>query len=120
MEERKKNRKLNIKILKRKRDRYVFTDKKHPDKGIMSFVFGVLSVCTICYSIFLSYKNGGEAKGSYGAAVLLCLIYSLVGLVLGIISRMEKDIFKLFPTAGIVLNVVALLCIGVLLYLAFV
>ena len=119
MEERKKKRKLNIKILKRKRDRYVFTDKKHPEKGIMSFVLGVISVCSICYSVYMSYKNGGEALGSYGAAVMLCMIYSVAGLILGIISRLEKDIFKFFPNAGITLNGISLLCMGILLYLAF-
>ena len=118
MEERKKSHKLN-KILKKRRERYVFTDKKHPDKGVMSSVLGLISVLSICYAIFLSYENGGVAEDNYGLAIFLCFIYSVVGLILGIIARFEKDIFKFFPNAGIILNAVSLLCMGILLFLAF-
>ena len=119
MEERKKKRKFNIKLSKLRRERYVFTDKKHPEKGIMSIVLGAISVCTIACAIFFSYKNAGQAKPSYGAAVFLCVIYSLAGLVLGIMSRLERDIFKLFPNAGIILNSLSLIGMGILFYLAF-
>ena len=119
VEEKKKRKKLNMKLLKR-RERYVFTDKKHPERGIMSTVLGALSVFTIIYAVYLSFLNGGQALDKYAVAVLLCVIYSISGIVLGIMSEMERDIFKLFPNLGIVLNVVALIGIGTLLALAFV
>ncbi len=119
MEEQRKKRKFKIKLFKRRRERYVFTDKKHPEKGIMSFVLGVISVCTIALAVYFSYKNGGQALARYAMAVLFCLFYSLAGLILGIISRFERDIFKLFPNLGIALNALSLIAIGILLYLAF-
>ncbi|WP_026660838.1 DUF6142 family protein [Butyrivibrio sp. AC2005] len=119
MEERKKRRKLNIKFPGRGHGRYVFTDKKHPEKGVLSAALGLISVVTIIYAVFLSYKNGGEAEGKYAVAVMICLVYSIAGLVLGIMSRMEKDIFRLFPTLGIILNVLSLIWVGLLLYFSF-
>ena len=116
MEERKKRKKFNIKLPSPRRGRYVFTDKKHPEKGIFSTVLGALSVATIVYAVLLSFRNGGEAQAKYGVAVLICTIYSVAGLVLGIMSRMERDIFKLFPNLGIILNVLSLIWVGLLLY----
>ncbi len=97
----------------------MFTDKKHPEKGVMSTALGALSIFSIIYSIYLSFLNGGQAEAKYAAAVIFCLIYSVAGLVLGIMSRMERDIFLLFPNLGIILNILALLGIGTLLILAF-
>lgn len=119
MEERKKRRKLNLRFPVRGHERYVFTDKKHPEKGILSSVLGLISVSTIAYAVYLSYRNGGQAEARYAVAVMICLVYSIAGLVLGILSRMEKDIFRLFPTLGIVLNVLSLIWVGLLLYFSF-
>ncbi len=125
MEERRRKRKfninlnLNIKLPKSKHDRYVFTDKKHPEKGVMSAALGAISIFTIVYSVYLSFLNGGQAEGKYAAAVIFCMIYSVAGLILGIVSRMERDIFKFFPDLGIVLNTLALIGMGILLLLAF-
>ena len=114
-----KNKKFNIRLPKRRRERYVFTDKKHPEKGVMSAALGALSLFTVFYSVYLSFLNGGQAQTRYAAAVIFGMIYSIAGLVLGIISRMERDIFLLFPNLGIVLNSLALIAMGTLLFLAF-
>ena len=116
MEERRKRRKLNIKLPVRGHGRYVFTDKKHPEKGVLSAALGLISVVSICLAVFKSYENGGQAEPRYGVAVMFCLLYSIAGLVLGIMSRMEKDIFRLFPNLGIILNVLSLIWVGLLLY----
>ncbi len=127
MEEKRRRRlpkfKLNlnykIKLPGRKRERYVFTDKKHPEKGIMSSALGALSLFTIFYSVYLSFLNGGQAQPKYAAAVIFCLIYSVAGLILGIISRTERDIFLFFPKLGIFLNALSIIGTGTLLVLAF-
>ena len=43
---------------------------------------------------------------------LLCLIFSAVGLVFGIMAKLEEDKFYLFAWIGIVLNALTLLGIG--------
>ncbi len=55
----------------------------------------------------------------YGMVVLLSVIYAMTGMLLGVKSLLEKDIFKLFPIMGIVLNVLAVLAGGFILYLGY-
>ncbi len=103
-----------------RRERYMFTDNKHPDKGIMSFILGVISVASFAAAAYFTFKNGGQAQANYAFAVILAGIYSIAGLVLGIISRFEKDIYKLFPNLGIALNIIGLLCFIGIIYLAII
>jgi hypothetical protein len=95
---------------------YIFTDKKNPRNGIMSAILGVIAVASICIAIDLTYRNKGQALIQYGAAVFLALIYSIVGLILGIRSLREPDIFRLFPILGIIFNAIAILADGAILY----
>ncbi|MBP3196526.1 MAG: hypothetical protein J6N21_05925 [Butyrivibrio sp.] len=91
------------------RDRYMFTDNRHPEKGVMSAILGCISVTAMTLAVVFTYNDGGQAKLQYAAAVLLAAIFSVVGLVLGIMSRFEKDIFKIFPNIGIILNSMAVI-----------
>ena len=99
------------------RERYMFTDNRHPEKGIMSAVLGALSVITLSLAVLFSYQNGGQALVQYAAAAFVAAIFSCIGLVLGIRSRFEKDIFKFFPNIGIVLNFLSVAFIVFLLIL---
>ena len=108
---------LKIKKLEPVRDRYMFTDNRHPEKGIMSTVLGVLSVAALVLSVYYSYINGGQAIMRYAAAAFVAAIFSCIGLVLGIMSRLEKDIFKLFPNIGIILNLLAFIFVVFILVL---
>jgi len=38
----------------------------------------------------------------------LATIFSVVGLILGILTAQEKEMFQLFPILGILLNLIAL------------
>jgi hypothetical protein len=82
----------------------------------MSFILGLIAVSSICIAVDLTYKNSGQALMQYGAAVLLALIYSVIGLVLGIRSLKEQDIFRLFPILGIIFNALAIIAVGAILY----
>lgn len=95
---------------------YIFTAKKHPEKGIMSTILGVISIVSVAAAVYLSFTKKGSAVAQYGAAVLLVTVFSLVGIVLGILSGMEKDRYRLFPFLGIGLNFVALAMISIILY----
>lgn len=108
---------IKLKKLDPARDRYMFTDNRHPEKGIMSAVLGALSVFTLTLSVLLSYRNGGQALVQYAAAAFVAAIFSCLGLILGIMSRFERDIFKLFPNLGIILNLLSVLFIIFLLIL---
>ncbi len=79
------------------RQGYIFTDKKNPKWGIMSTILGLVAGAAICLAVHRTYLDGGAARMQYGAVVLLALFYAAAGLVLGIRSLMEKDIFRFFP-----------------------
>jgi hypothetical protein len=100
----KKKFRFRIKKLEPVRDHFMFTDNRHPEKGIMSTILGVISVAALGTAIAFTYRDGGQAQVKYAAAAFVAAIFSVAGLVLGIMSRFEKDIFKLFPNTGIILN----------------
>lgn len=95
---------------------YIFTNKDHPKRGIMSSILGILSIVTFITAVYLSYRGGGTSSARYGAAGLLAVVFMVIGLGLGIRSFMEKDRFKLFPCLGIVLNIIAFLILSLILY----
>lgn len=99
-----------------KKNSYMFTNKEHTQKGIMSTILGVISLATLAYAVFMSYRRVGDVPGQYGAAALLVMIYAFVGIVLGLVSKTERDKFYLFTYLGIILNVLALAVISVILY----
>ena len=47
---------------------------------------------------------------------MLVMIFAFVGIILGVVSKTDKDKFYLFSYIGIVLNVLVLVVISVILY----
>ena len=74
----------------------------------MSSVLGVLSLASIVLAVYGTFQNQGEALVKYGAAVLFALLFSLAGLVLGILSRMVQDRFYFFSYL-VLLNILKLI-----------
>lgn len=99
-----------------KKNSYMFTNKEHTQKGIMSTILGVISLATLGYAVFMSYRREGDVPLQYGAAAMLVMIFAFVGIVLGLASKTERDKFYLFTYVGILLNVLALAVISVILY----
>lgn len=99
-----------------KKNSYMFTNKQHTQKGIMSTILGVISLATLAYAIIMSYLKAGNIPRQYGAAALLVMIFAFVGIVLGVFSKTERDKFYLFTYIGIALNVLVLIVISVILY----
>ncbi len=100
--------------------RYIFTDNKHPVRGVFSAFLGILSLVAIYMAVRRAAFAGGVADGRDTMTVILAGIYALAGLVLGIMSRREKDIFKLFPNLGIISNVLAIIIVASFLYLSWI
>jgi len=111
---------FRIKKLQPVRDRYMFTDNRHPEKGIMSAVLGATSVGALIAAVWFTYRDGGQAQVKYAAAALVAAVFSVVGLILGIMSRFERDIFKLFPNTGIALNLISIIFVICILVLGFI
>ena len=97
---------------------YMFTNRRHSRKAIMSTVFGVLCTASMIIVIFLSYSSSGNIPIGYGFTGLFATILSLNGLILGIFSVRETDRFKLFGWLGILFNGASLGMISGILYAA--
>lgn len=95
---------------------YMFTDKSNPQRGIMSTILGILSDGAIGLTVFSSFMNQGVMNPRHGMTIIMSLIFGIVGLVLGILSRMEEDKFYFFPVLGMILNTIAILATGFILY----
>lgn len=83
----------------------------------MSTILGIISTVSLGIVIYLTYKREGEAATGYGVTGLFAALFSLVGLVLGIITAKDKEYYRLFPWLGIVLNIIALGIVGLILFL---
>ena len=82
----------------------------------MSTILGIISLVSLGIVTYLSYSRGGVMHG-YGVTGVLATIYSLIGLILGILTLRDKDIYRFFPVLGTILNVISLGGISFLLYL---
>lgn len=102
--------------MKKNKANYKFTNKEHPKRGIVSTILGIISLVAIVTAVYLTFCNKGTAFSGYGAGIFLALLFSLTGLTCGILSRMERDMYYIFPTIGIVTNSLALSAISFMLY----
>ena len=97
---------------------YMFTNRRHSEKAIMSTVFGVLCTVSLVIVVVLSYSRSGDVPAGYGFTGLFAAILSLVGMLLGVLALREADRFKLFGWLGILLNGVSLGAVSGILYAA--
>ncbi|MCI5584479.1 MAG: DUF6142 family protein [Lachnospiraceae bacterium] len=99
-----------------KKKNYMFTNKKHSSRGIMSAILGTISLVSLGLAVFQTYQVKGEAGGNMGTVGFVATCFSITGLTLGILSKTEADRFRLFPYLGIVLNLLALMATSTILY----
>lgn len=95
---------------------YIFTNKKHSKRGIMSTILGIISMISIIAAIYITFLQKGVAAFNYGIAVLLSALFALAGLWLGVRARMEKDRFYIFAYVGIAFNLITVAAVGFILY----
>lgn len=101
-----------------KKHKFIFTNKKTSQRAIMATILGVISCASLGIVVYLTYLKGGEALAGYGVTGLLATIFSMTGLILGIVTVREKNYYRLFPVLAIILNLVALGFISLILYMA--
>lgn len=99
-----------------RKNSYIFTNKEHSKKGIMSTILGVISLAALAYAIIMSYQRAGDIPLQYGAVAMLVMIFAFAGIILGVIAKSEKDKYYLFTYLGIGLNVLVLAAISIILY----
>ncbi|MBQ8326778.1 MAG: hypothetical protein IJX86_06860 [Lachnospiraceae bacterium] len=101
---------------KTEKSSYIFTNKKHPETGIMSSVLGVIAIVSIIITLVLTFHRKGEALMQYGTVLFLCTLFSMIGLGLGVSSKMQRDRYYFFSYMGMITNGLALIFISLILY----
>ena len=76
----------------------------------------MISIASLGYIIVNSYRNDGQVPLQYGAVAFLTMLFAFAGIVLGVLSKSERDKFYFFSYLGIVLNVLVLAALSVILY----
>ncbi len=98
------------------RRNYIFTNKRHSQRAIMSTILGIISTASLGIVVYLTYLEKGQATVGYGVTGLLATIFSIAGLMLGVMTVRVKEYYRLFPWMGIMLNLIALGSISFMLY----
>lgn len=98
------------------RRNYIYTNKKHSQRAIMSTILGTISTVSLGIVIYMTYLQNGIATVGYGVTGLLATLFSVIGLILGVITVREKDYYRFFPWLGIGLNLFSLGSISFILY----
>ncbi len=98
--------------------KYIYTDKRHSNRAVMSAILGIISNGSLAAVIYLSFQKNGEVPHGYGVTGVLAVLYSLVGLGMGVVTVRDKTYYRLFPWLGILLNTLALGILALIIYLA--
>lgn len=102
--------------MKKSTRKFIYSNKKHTQKGIFSTILAGLSLIFLLLMMIVSYAKGGEIGKSFGATAFLCTLFSAAGIILGAIGKSEPEKFYLFSYIGIGLNVLDLLIVSSILY----
>ncbi len=90
--------------LRGKKENLKFVVKNRSTKGIISFGIGCFSVIAFLTISFVSSLADGNSGLFIGGIGILLFILSVIGVVVGIQSCKEKEIYYTAPVVGIVMN----------------
>ena len=87
-----------------KKRMYSFAEKKHSQRGLVSTILGGLSLVIFGALAYLAYYLDGEGGAYMGTIGLTGAVFSVMVLILGVVSFGEHDTHLLFPKIGSILN----------------
>lgn len=87
-----------------KRKHYKFTNKKISKRGISSTILFFAAMFMVIYGIYLSFRahgNGGTMVGVLGLGGLIC---ATAGLIIGLNSIKDENVFHTYAWIGSIGN----------------
>lgn len=88
---------------------YKFTNLKHPLKGVMASILGLIACVSMLLTILIPYLTRSEVLLRYGLVDVLALVMAIVGEILAIAAHYERDTYQIFPWIGIGINALAII-----------
>ncbi|HOO26834.1 MAG TPA: DUF6142 family protein [Lachnospiraceae bacterium] len=92
----------------KKRKSFMFTSRHQSEIGIMSFVLGAASFTGMAAAVSVSFAARGETAPGLGAVGFFAALANIIGIVAGILSLQERDIFLWLPRTALIMNILAL------------
>lgn len=92
----------------RKKKSFMFTTRHYSFMSIMGILIGVLCICVIATSVVHSYNNAGSIDVSFGGIGLFTALLAVIGVLCGLTSLNERDIYISAAIAAITVNGVIL------------
>ena len=89
--------------------KYKFSNRKHPWIAVAASVFGIISIVSMILAVYLTYREGGDARFRYGMVCVLAMLFSAVGETLSVAAYFGKDRYPFFPVFGIAVNAISIL-----------
>lgn len=91
-------------MVKRKKEVFKFSGRKHSIRGLISVIFGGITLIALILLSVISSLSGGYGGLILGIIGMVLFVISITGFILGIKSCREKEIFYTAPVVGMVLN----------------
>lgn len=99
-----------------KKRSFIFTNKRHTRRGIMSTILGIIGLVSLIIAVYQTYEAKGQAGFNMGMVGFMCTLFAFIGVGLGYFGRMEQDRYGLFAYMGLILNILVLACTSFILY----
>ena len=96
-------------VIKKRKERAKFSGRTHSTRGLVSMVFGIISVIAFLVLVNYTFILKGQASEYVGSIGIFLFMFSVIGLVLGIKGLREEDVYKMSSTIGTTFNSIALL-----------
>ena len=100
--------------------KYRFTSNRHSRRGMLALIFGVISIVSFFLANVITIRNTEQMAERMGGAGLFATIFGIAGMVLGLISLKEEDVFPLLPRIGFAVSLISVLLWGLLVYVGMI
>lgn len=96
--------------------KYKFTNKKHSIGGIVSTLMAIIAIALLIIAVMFSFKAAGNGGEEVGTMALLSAVFSVFGLITGLLSYREYDRYYTFSLIGSLLNGIVTILLVMLLF----
>ena len=93
----------------RKKKSFMFTTRHYSFMSIMGILLGIMCIGIVTTMVVHTYYNAGKAEEGFGAIGLFSVIINIIGILCGVSSLGERDIYVTPAIVAIVVNAVTIL-----------
>ena len=97
--------------------KYLFKSSRQSEKGILSSVLGGTSLLSFTASLCVVLRAGEFSGGRLGAVGFISCLFSMAGLILGLLGLYDREALRLFPRLGFALSLCSLLAWSSIVYI---